>query len=114
MNSTSAAEVIIQALWPGPDVVASVERLRRAVGDVRLEVGEPRRELGVRSAREPAPERPAQLRERRGAAAAGAAAGGSSAAEGRVVITKIAAEKARKRAMRGMVFVMSKSFWFGE
>ena len=49
-----------------------------------------------------------------GAAAAGAAAGGSSADEGRVVISKIAAEKARKRALRGMVFVMSKSFWFGE
>ena len=49
-----------------------------------------------------------------GAAAAGAAAGGSSADDGRVVITNSAAEMARKNAIRGMVFIMSKSFWFGE
>jgi hypothetical protein len=49
-----------------------------------------------------------------GAAAAGAAAGGSSATDGLVVTTRIAAEQARKNAMRGMIFVMSKSFWFGE
>ena len=114
MKSTSAAEVIIQALWPGPDVVASVGAFgwllvtyastsaRRAVSSA----------LRQRRSRAGAAGAAAGLR--RGAAAAGAAAGGSSADEGRVVITNIAAEKARKSAMRGMVFVMSKSFWFGE
>ena len=112
MKSTSAAEVIIQALWPGPDVVASVgdfgwllvtyasTSARRAVSSALVSAG--------------TPERPVRQQGAAGAAAAGAAAGGSSAGDGRVVITNSAAEKARKRAMRGMVFVMSKSFWFGE
>src|SRR3982750_3745410 len=105
MKRTSAAEVIIQALWPGSDVVARVGAFgwlfvtyastsaRRAVSSAFVSAGA----AGAAGAAAGAA----------GAAAAGAAAGGSSAEEGRVVITKIAAEKARKRAMRGMVFVMS-------
>src|SRR6478672_7758004 len=97
MKSTSAADVIIQALCPGPDVVASVG----AFGWLFVTYASTSARRAVSSAFV-------------SGAAAGAAAGGSSADEGRVVTTKIAAEMARKTAIRGMVFVMSKSFWFGE
>src|SRR6187551_131667 len=101
MKSTSADEVIIHELWPGPDVVANVgdfgwllvtyasTSARRAVSSAFVRAGAAGAAAGAAGAAA-------------GAAAAGAAAGGSSACDGRVVITSSAADKARKNAIRGM------------
>src|SRR4051812_49448873 len=99
MKRTSAAEVIIQALWPGPDVVARVGAFgwlfvtyastsaRRAVSSAFVSAGA----AGGGGAAAGAA----------GAAAARGAARGSAAGEGRGGVTQKAPPVAREKEKRG-------------
>jgi hypothetical protein len=83
MNNTSAAEVIIQALWPwSADALDAtlgiVGALGFAVVDVRFHVSEASRQIGGDGAAQEPPREP--LSRAAGAAAAGAAAAGAAAA----------------------------------
>src|SRR6188768_4068355 len=107
MKSTSAAQIIMKPLWPGPGFVVT------SLGALLVM-------YASRSATRPASSTfvgagaAGAAAGAAGAAAAGAAAGGSSACDGRAVITSSAADKARKNAIRGMVFIMCEVLWFGE